>query len=267
MMPIKKALELAYTKDLSQKEHIVFILCEFLNKDKSWIFLNPNVLINERKFFTLVDRFLNGEPFEYIFQKTSFYGMDFFIENGILIPRFDSEILLEKCLNLLNEYHFKNILEIGFGSGILSIALAKIKKVSLQACDINPLALNLATKNAKYHQVLDHIDFKLCDFKNLSSNYDFIFSNPPYIKNSYPLDKWVKNEPHNALYGGEKGWEILEDIIIFAKNKKCKILACEFGYDQKEILAQILNEYNFKAEFFTDYHGFDRVFVAHNLKY
>ncbi|WP_291952778.1 HemK/PrmC family methyltransferase [Campylobacter sp.] len=266
-MPIEKALKIAYTKDLSHKEHIIFILCAFLKKDKSWIFLNPEFLIDEKKFFMLVDRFLNGEPFEYIFKQTNFYGMDFFIENGVLIPRFDSEILLEKCLEILDTYHFKHILEIGFGSGVLSIILAKLKKISLQACDINPLALNLAKKNAKHHQVLDHIDFKLCNFKKLNLNYDFIFSNPPYIKNSYPLDKWVKNEPHNALYGGKKGWEILEDIIIFARNKKCKILACEFGYDQKELLNQILNKYDFKAEFFTDYQGFDRVFIARSLEY
>ncbi|TXE88990.1 peptide chain release factor N(5)-glutamine methyltransferase [Campylobacter volucris] len=266
MMQIQKALNLAYQKDPSQKEYIVFILCELLQKDKAWIFLNSDFLIDEGIFFAFVDRFLDGEPFEYIFKKTNFYGLDFFVEKGVLIPRFDSEILLEQCIKILNTNNFKNILEIGFGSGILSITLAKLQNIFIQACDINPLALELAITNAKYHKVLKNIDFQLCDFQNLKNNYDFIFSNPPYIKNDYPLDKWVKNEPHNALYGGEKGWEILEKIIIFAKEKQCKILACEFGFDQKEILNQILNFYKFKCEFFTDYNGFDRTFVAYNLE-
>ncbi|MBF7044243.1 peptide chain release factor N(5)-glutamine methyltransferase, partial [Campylobacter volucris] len=97
MMQIQKALNLAYQKDPSQKEYIIFILCELLQKDKAWIFLNSNFLIDEGIFFTFVDRFLDGEPFEYIFKKTNFYGLDFFVEKGVLIPRFDSEILLEQC--------------------------------------------------------------------------------------------------------------------------------------------------------------------------
>ncbi|TXE78899.1 peptide chain release factor N(5)-glutamine methyltransferase [Campylobacter peloridis] len=267
MISIKEALKQAYAKDPTHKEHMLFILCELLQKDKAWIFLNSDFQINEKIFFDYVDKFLNGEPFEYLFKKTQFYGFDFFIEKGVLIPRFDSEILLEKCLEILNTNSFKNILEIGFGSGILSISLAKLKQIHIQACDINPKALKLAKKNAQLHNVLNLVDFKLCDFKNIQGNFDFIFSNPPYIKNDYPLDKWVKNEPHSALFGGDKGWEILHEIILFAKAKNTKILACEFGYDQKDILQDILEKNNFRAFFYKDYNNFDRAFVAYNLKY
>ncbi|WP_414016942.1 peptide chain release factor N(5)-glutamine methyltransferase [Campylobacter armoricus] len=266
-MSINKALQQAYAKDPTHKEYMLFILCELLQKDKAWIFLNPEFQIDEKKFFDYIDRFLNGEPFEYLFKKTQFYSLDFFAEKGVLIPRFDSEILLEKCLEILNHHSFKNILEIGFGSGILSICLAKIKQIFIQACDINPKALKLAKKNADFHNVSNLINFQLCDFKNIQGNFDFIFSNPPYIKNTYPLDKWVQNEPHNALFGGDNGWEILHEIILFAKNQKTKVLACEFGYDQKEILQELLEKNNFKAKFYKDYNNFDRVFVAWNLKY
>ncbi|EAI7606936.1 peptide chain release factor N(5)-glutamine methyltransferase, partial [Campylobacter coli] len=110
------------------------------------------------------------------------------------------------------------------------------------------------------------IDFKLCDFKQIKENYDFIFSNPPYIQNSYPIDLWVQNEPKEALFGGEKGYEILEEIITFSFERKVKFLACEFGYDQKVILKQILYQKNFQAEFFQDEQGYDRAFVAQFAK-
>lgn len=267
MISIHQALKQAYTKDPTHKEYILFILCELLQKDKAWIFLNPDFQIDEKIFFDYVDKFLHGEPFEYLFQKTQFYGLDFFVEKGVLIPRFDSEVLLEKCLEILEHHTFKNILEIGFGSGILSICLAKLKKNHIHACDINKKALELAKKNADFHGVSNKIDFQLCDFKNIQGNFDFIFSNPPYIKNDYPLDKWVQNEPHNALFGGDNGWEILHEIILFAKNQNTKVLACEFGYDQKTILQKLLEENGFKASFYKDYSGFDRAFVAWNLKY
>ncbi|EAJ2045342.1 peptide chain release factor N(5)-glutamine methyltransferase, partial [Campylobacter coli] len=77
---------------------------------------------------------------------------------------------------------------------------------------------------------------------------------------------WVKNEPKEALFGGEKGYEILEEIITFSIEKKVKILACEFGYDQKAILKQILYQKNFQAEFFQDEQGYDRAFVAQFTK-
>ncbi|HEH3689066.1 TPA: class I SAM-dependent methyltransferase, partial [Campylobacter jejuni] len=107
---------------------------------------------------------------------------------GILIPRYDSEILLFQILNLCKKNTFNGILEIGFGSGILSIVLAKELGLKITACDINPKALELALENAQLHKVDHLIDFKLCNFKQIKENYDFIFSNPPYIKNSYPID-------------------------------------------------------------------------------
>ncbi|EJX6103921.1 class I SAM-dependent methyltransferase, partial [Campylobacter coli] len=103
----------------------------------------------------------------------------------------------------------------------------------------------------------------------IKENYDFIFSNPPYIKNSYPIDIWVQKEPKEALFGGEKGYEILEEIIHFSLDKKVKFLACEFGYDQKEILEKILYQNNFIVDFFKDEQGYNRAFVAKftNMRY
>ncbi|KQI44114.1 SAM-dependent methyltransferase, partial [Campylobacter jejuni CVM 41964] len=127
----------------------------------------------------------------------------------------------------------------------------------------------LALENAKLHKVDHLIDFKLCNFKQIKENYDFIFSNPPYIKNSYPIDIWVQKEPKEALFGGEKGYEILEEIIHFSLDKKVKFLACEFGYDQKEILEKILYQNNFIVDFFKDEQDYNRAFIAKftNMRY
>lgn len=263
-MTIKEALKQGKEKLKGFENEALFILCECLGRDKTWLFLNENLDFNAKDYFNLLERFLEGEPFEYIFQKASFWGLEFDVEEGVLIPRYDSEILLTKLLDFCREKKPKSILEIGFGSGILSIILAKELGLKIMACDINDKALKLAKQNATKYKVSHLIDFYLMDFKNISENFELVFSNPPYIQNSYPLDKWVQKEPKNALFGGEKGYEMLEDIIDFSFQKKVKFLACEFGYDQKEILLQILKKHSFKPQFFKDERGFDRAFFAVN---
>ncbi|EAL6990783.1 peptide chain release factor N(5)-glutamine methyltransferase [Campylobacter jejuni] len=268
-MTIKNALMEAKSSLKGYENEAVFILCEYLKKDKAWLFLNQDIQIDHEPYFELIKRFKSGEPFEYIFEKVDFWGLEFKIKKGVLIPRYDSEILLFQILNLCKKNTFNGILEIGFGSGILSIVLAKELGLKITACDINPKALELALENAKLHKVDHLIDFKLCNFKQIKENYDFIFSNPPYIKNSYPIDIWVQKEPKEALFCGEKGYEILEEIIHFSLDKKVKFLACEFGYDQKEILEKILYQNNFIVDFFKDEQGYNRAFVAKftNIRY
>ncbi|TQR34727.1 peptide chain release factor N(5)-glutamine methyltransferase [Campylobacter sp. MIT 99-7217] len=261
-MKIKDALKISKKLLQNHENEAVFFLCEYLACDKSWLFLNEHYDFDEKPFFALIDRFLQGEPFEYIFKKASFYGLDFYMQKGVLIPRFDSEILLELVRKELVNNPYKKILEIGFGSGILSIVLAKLTQKKITACDVSKKALNLAIKNARLHKVEDLIDFRLCDFKDMQDDFDLIFSNPPYIAKNYPLDQWVLKEPKKALFGGIKGHEILEKIILFAKAKKAKCLACEFGFDQKEILHEILVKNGFEAKFYKDYQGFDRAFCA-----
>lgn len=217
-------------------------------------------MIDEKPYLSLLQRYKEGEPYEYIFNKAYFYGEEFFIKSGVLIPRFDTQILLDLCLEEIKKNSFTQILEIGFGSGILSIMLAKLAKVRIKAIDINPIALDVAMQNAKAHGVLHMIDFKLASFEELACKYDFIISNPPYISNNYKLDKYVQSEPKSALFGGECGHELLEKIIHFAKSSK--VLACEIGYDQKKILSTILEKEGFDFSFYKDLSGYDRAFVA-----
>ena len=260
-MTIKQALKEAGL--IIGKKEAIFILCEFLKKDRARLLLDENLDFDERAFFKLVERFNKGEAFEYIFKKAFFYGYDFYVEKGVLIPRYDSEILLKLLLKLCKEKKPKKILEIGFGSGILSIVLAKELKIKIKACDISKKALSVANKNAKTHGVCQLVDFVLSDFKNLDNDFELIFSNPPYIAKDYPLDKWLKTEPKRALFGGKNGYELLERIIKFSKNSK--FLLCECGYDQKEILSKILKENGYQSTFYKDESGYDRAFIAQRV--
>ena len=261
-MKIKDALIRAKSQLIGNERYAEFILLEFLGKDRAWLFLNCECEFDERAYLRLVARFAGGEPFEYLFGKASFYGLEFGIQKGVLIPRFDSEILLEICLKELENRAHKSILEIGFGSGALSIALAKLTGRKIVACDISKKAFACATQNAKANEVGHLVEFRLCDFRQMRGEFDFIFSNPPYIAKNYPLDKWVQREPKRALFGGKFGYEKLENIIKFARQNGVKTLACEFGYNQRKILHKILHKNGFDAEFYTDKGGFDRAFLA-----
>ena len=262
-MKIKDALSLAKNELKGYENQAIFILCEHLQKDRTWLFFNENFEFDETFYLSLIKRFKDGEAFEYIFNKAFFWGLEFYIERGVLIPRYDSEILLSQLLKLCEKQFFNRILEIGFGSGILSIVLAKILNLKIKACDISQKAFEIAQKNAKIHRVQSLIDFVLKDFRELRGEFDLIFSNPPYIKNDYKIDKWVSMEPKEALFGGKKGYEILEEIIEFSVKAKAKVVALEFGFDQKDILEKIFHQNDFKTEFFKDERGFDRAVLAY----
>ncbi|MSN96104.1 peptide chain release factor N(5)-glutamine methyltransferase [Campylobacter sp. FMV-PI01] len=214
-------------------------------------------------FIELLKRYKNGEPLEYITKRCEFFGDEFYIEKGVLIPRFETEILVENVLEIAQNFQNPKICEIGFGSGIISLTLKKhLKNCEILATDISKKALKIAKKNAlNFDLEVEFLNTSLMD--GVCGNFDIIVSNPPYIKNSYKIDKWVANEPKEALFGGENGDEILKDIIKLAKNR-AKFLACEIGYDQKNSMQNELINSNFEAIFYKDLAGFDRGFIAKN---
>jgi len=187
-----------------------------------------------------------------------------------LIPRPETEILVERSLEVLSNLPARNepplVAEIGVGSGIISICLALNSNAKIIASDISDDALNLARQNAAKFGVEDRIEFVKCAYLDqIYGQFDLLVSNPPYIAQDYKLDKFVLNEPHEALFGGKAGDEILKNIILVAKNRGVKYLACEMGYDQKASLESVLELSGFEAEFYRDLAGFDRGFVARNI--
>ncbi len=258
--------ELEYVTDIPAKE--VEILIGFLlNKNNIWLHLNANEEFKkENELKKLVEKRANNYPIEYIINKASFYGETFIVKEGVLIPRPETELLVENAVEILkNKKETINIVEIGTGSGIISIILAiLIKNIKIIALDINEKALILAKQNAIKHGVEDKIEFRLSNlYEKVSENDIFMtISNPPYIADNYKLPENVKFEPANALFGGKNGDELLKDIIIQTSKRKIPYLLCEIGYDQKETLENYLKRFDVdNYSFYQDYEKFDRGFT------
>ncbi|MFV7790333.1 peptide chain release factor N(5)-glutamine methyltransferase [Aliarcobacter lanthieri] len=262
----KFSSELKLITHIPAKE-IEILIMYLLEKNPIWLHLNYNIEFEkERELEKLVKKRATNYPLEYIIGKASFYGEQFIVEDGVLIPRPETEILVDKAKEILeNESKSIKILEIGTGSGIISVMLALlIKNIEIIAVDINPKALELAKKNAEKFGVSEKIDFRLSNlYENVHEDDIFmVISNPPYIANDYKLPHNVKFEPSNALFGGVIGDELLKNIIKDSSNRKIQYLLCEMGYDQKNSLEEYFKEFNVEFHsFYKDYESFDRGFT------
>ena len=261
-----------YSKSLREVTHIPakeveILLLHLLEKNTIWLHLNYDKECScEEELKKLVQKRAQEYPLEYITGKASFYGEMFDVIDGVLIPRPETEILIDKALEVLKDIKSPKILEIGVGSGIISVMLALlIEDIEIVAVDINDKALQLAKQNAIKHAVDHKITFIKSDlFTNVPSNvqFDMVVSNPPYIADDYKLPKNVKYEPSNALFGGKVGDELLKNIIEETHKKEIKFLLCEMGYDQKIPLKNFIEKnYNTKSiTFYKDLENFDRGF-------
>lgn len=240
------------------------LLAYVLNKSKEWIMLNINEELDidsYKKFEELLNKRLLGEPLQYIIGKCCFLGNDFFVDECVLIPRADTEVWVEKVIELSKSKRPTNILDLCTGSGCIAISLKKaLKDVNVYAIDISENALTVAKKNAEYNNV--DVCFIKSDLFNELSNikFDIIVSNPPYIPTNVisSLDKEVLNEPLLALDGGNDGLDFYREIIDKVGNflNFDGYLALEFGYDQVEEVKTILEEKNFEIlEIIKDYSG------------
>lgn len=247
------------------------LLGNILNMTRTQLHANGKKEISDfdkQRYFKLLAMRKNGMPLEYLTNKVSFYGLDLYVDNKVLIPRTETELLVDKALNLIDKHNIKYFIEVGVGSGAITAALlTNTKEVCAVATDISKEALNIAQHNIKQHNLDNRCDFVESDL--LSSPYlimrkpvSLLVANPPYIANDYPLNQEVLCEPHIALFGGKKGDEILKKLIIQAREKQVRFLVCEMGYDQKESMQEALLEAGYEAEFYQDYSGFDRGFVA-----
>lgn len=262
----KYSNELRFVTHIPAKEVEILIMF-LLDKNTIWLHLNyEKEFEKEKELATLVKKRATNYPLEYIIEKASFYGEMFIVKPGVLIPRPETEILVENAVEILKDKKEEiKVLEIGTGSGIISVMLALlIPNIKIIAVDINEKALELAKQNAIKHGVENRIDFRLSNlYENVNENDIFLcISNPPYIANDYKLPPNVKYEPSNALFGGVIGDELLKDIIKQTNKKKIPYLLCEMGYDQKAPLENYFKEFNVEFySFYKDYESFDRGFT------
>lgn len=249
-------------------KEVEILIGHLLNKNTIWLHLNYHQEFEQQKELEkLIQKRATHYPLEYLIGKASFYGEIFYTKEGVLIPRPETELLVEHAITCLNNLPKKpkRVLEIGVGSGVISIMLALlVENIEIVGIDINPIALQLAKENALKHNVLDKINFIQSDlFDNVVGDFDMVISNPPYIANEYILPHNVKYEPHNALFAGEVGDELLKQIIVQTYQRNIPYLFCEMGYDQKPSLSQFLKQFSTnKVEFYKDYAQFDRGFLV-----
>lgn len=217
-----------------------------------------------------IDRLNNGEPVQYIVGNVSFYGNIIDVDKRVLIPRFETEELVENTVKYIKKYNYKSIVDIGTGSGCIAITLKKFfPEILVDAVDISKDALEVANKNAYKNNV--NINFYEGNLlEPLNKKYDVIISNPPYIAYDEEIMDIVKNnEPHIALYASNNGLyyyeEILKNVYKYINNNG--LIAFEIGYNQgeeiKKLASKYLNKYDFEIK--KDMTGKDRmVFIRLN---
>ena len=200
-----------------------------------------------------IKRRLKYEPLQYITGSMEFYGLKFNVNPSVLIPRQETEVLVEKCIELINTKSNPNVLEIGTGSGCISIALAKNTECNIDAIDISSDALKIARENAELNKI-SSINFLnkniLQDFENFNK-YDIIVSNPPYIpaEEINSLSEEVKNyEPVQALSDNSDGTTFYKKIFHLAAStgKPLEILL-EIGDGKMELIESLLKNYSFSG--------------------
>lgn len=200
----------------------------------------------ENEYIGYIKEVAAGKPVQYITNKQEFMGLSFFVDENVLIPQPDTEILVEEAIKYANQIKENvEILDMCTGSGCIGVALAKhVKNAKVTLVDISTKALEVAKKNAKENEVKEKVNFIQSDmFENIKSKFDVIVSNPPYIKTKVinELDLQVKNEPHLALDGGENGLKFYEILINEAPKylKENGKIFLEIGYDQKKEVEEL----------------------------
>ena len=272
---LKKSIELLEKNNI--EESILkakIILSTLLSKPKEYLFINENQELDksiEETFFANIHKLCNNIPLQYVTNSQEFYGLKFYVDENVLIPRSDTEILVETVIKYVKNLKNKNgnlkILDMCTGSGIIAIILAKYcENMDITAVDKSELALKVAIKNAKTHNVYNKINFVKSDmFENLKGKYNIIVSNPPYIEKDVikTLSKDVQHEPEMALDGGIDGLDFYRIINNNLDNflEKNGAVFLEIGYNQKNSVSEIFAE-NFKnIKCIKDLNNLDRVIV------
>ncbi len=258
------------------------LLCHVIKCDRAYLYTNKDYELEKsdyQRYLNLIERRKQREPVSYITGEHEFMSLKFIVNNSVLIPRPETEILVEETIKYLSSKENsteKDMLDIGTGSGCIAISLAKyIKNSCITAIDVSPYALKTAKKNAVMNNVEERIHFVESNIftGNLPNKqnilYDVAVSNPPYVKHSI-----IKNlqpevrvyEPSYALDGGEDGLDFIKYIInhVGSYLKPGGFLALETGYDQADTAAQFMENKFKKIRVIKDLSGIKRVVAGFN---
>jgi release factor glutamine methyltransferase len=264
------------------------LLLHVLGRDRTWLYAHPEDQVSAadaERFFTLIERRANGEPTQHLTGKQEFWGLEFEVTPDVLIPRPETEHVIEVALDRLALRELRagrkqtltgeglQLADIGTGSGCIAIALAKeLPGATIYATDISGPALAVAHRNAVRHNVADRVRFlegNLLD--KVTAQFDVIVSNPPYVGRR-EVDKLARevrdHEPEIALYGGEEGYELYADLITQAAAhlKPGGILVLELGHNSLPAIQPLLDTPTWANVTVTnDLAGIPRVIAAERL--
>ena len=225
---------------------------------------------DEKKYKEAKEKIVEGVPLQYITNTQEFYSLNFYVNENVLIPQPDTEILVEEVINVAKKENKTKILDMCTGSGCIGITLAYyLKNAKITASDISKKALEITKRNSKQNKV----EIKLVEsdlFKNIEEKFDIIVTNPPYIETNVikSLSKQVQSEPIIALDGGKDGLFFYRKLLEEAPKylEKDGYLCMEIGYDQKEKVIELAKrtEAFSKIEAKQDLAGNDRIIICQN---
>lgn len=237
---------------------VQLILCHLLKKDKIYLFLHKDEVVDEttvKKFYEMAEKRNSGYPLQYMINSQEFMSLDFFVQEGVLIPRPDTETLVEKIIDIVNKGHLKDkeikILDIGAGSGAIGLSLAyHLKNTRVTLIDISERAVETTMENIKRFK-LDNASVVYGDIfeenKVFDSKYEIVVSNPPYIERSTISELQTEvsvYEPKTALDGGMDGLDFYRRIVHVFKgiHERDGILSVEIGSNQRQEVMKIFQD-------------------------
>jgi len=227
-----------------------------LGVDRTYLLTRADEEIDQtryRRYLSLIDRRAAGEPAQYLIGYQEFYGLDFVVSADVLIPRPETEFLVERVLKLVSERDLDSptIVDVGTGSGCIAVTLAvKLQQARVIATDVSDSALQIASTNAANHGVTDRIEFLEGDLfdplDSLLASVDIVASNPPYVeeRGRDELQREVRDwEPQSALFGGTDGLDFYRRLVVEARKylKPGGHLVMEVGYGQLDAIAAMLS--------------------------
>lgn len=268
---------LIFGKSHCHSDHAKILLAEIIEKNPLELlnYLKEEVPVEKKELYQKEILALEqGKPLQYVMGYVNFYGIRFEIDERVLIPRFETEELVENTIKYINQYFNEpvDIIDLGCGSGVIGLTLEKkVSTKTVDLIDISKDALEVANKNCgnlnSKAQIIES-DF----FEKIDKKYDVIISNPPYIMEDEKIDSIVKkNEPSLALYGGKDGLDCYKKIlkeISYHMKERC-IVAFEIGYKQFSSIKELIKKYlpNAKIEVKKDLSEKERmIFIFQNIE-
>ena len=248
-----------------------FILTKkVLNYSKEYILIHGDEDIDQEMFEKIklcINKLIEGIPVQYLTNEQEFYGINFYVDENVLIPQPDTEILVEEAISIIK--NGDKVLDLCTGSGAIGVSLKKkfADKINVIGTDISKEALRVARMNADANRVsVEFVESNMFD-KIVENDFDLIVSNPPYIETNVikTLSKEVQNEPHIALDGGSDGLDFYRIIVKEGKNylKSGGYLIIEIGFNQRDEVINLLKENDYLDIYSKkDYSGNDRIVVG-----